>query len=96
MISLDIVKALEAMPLWKRLTALPDRVEQLERRLAALEASRATAPSAGTCKFCHGALRVISEVPHPIFGDFGHKELTLECQNPSCSKRTTKHDRNGD
>ncbi|WP_304271193.1 hypothetical protein [Brevundimonas naejangsanensis] len=93
MISLDIVKALEALPLWKKLSALPERVDQLERRLAALEASKATVPSAGTCNFCQGALRVIGEAPHPHFDFAGHKVLTLECQNPSCGKTTTKHDR---
>jgi len=69
---------------------LPDRVEALERRLAALEASRAAPPSAGTCRFCHGPLQVTDERPDPIFGDLGHKQLTLVCQNPACGKQTTK------
>lgn len=90
MINLDIMKALEALPVWKRLTALPDRVDQLERRLAALEASKAVTPTSGTCRFCHGRLRVIDEKPHPDFGFAGRKVLTLECQNPSCGKKTTR------
>lgn len=90
MINLDIMKALEALPIWKRLSGLPDRVDALERRLAALEASASATPSSGTCKFCHGPLRVIDERPDPIFGNLGHKQLTLKCQNPSCGKTTTK------
>lgn len=93
MINIDVMKALEALPIWKRLTALPDRVEAFERRLQALEASRATTPSSGACRFCHGPLRVIDEKPHPDFAFAGMKVLTLECQNPSCGKITTKNDR---
>jgi len=37
----DILKILERIPLWKKLTALPTRVDALEKRLAELEASKA-------------------------------------------------------
>lgn len=90
MLSLDIMKALEALPIWRRLTVLPDRVDALERRLQALEASKAATPSSGACRYCHGALRVIDEQPHVDFGFAGMKTLTLECQNPSCGKHTTR------
>ncbi len=86
----DIIKALQEIPVWKKVAALPDRVDSLERRLAALEASRQATPSAGACRFCHGPLRVTDEKPDPIFGDLGRKELTLECQNPSCGRVTTR------
>ena len=90
MINLDIMKALEALPIWKRLIALPDRVEALERRLKALEASSSATPSSGQCRFCHGNLNVIGEAPHPQFAFAGRKVLTLKCQNPSCGKETTR------
>lgn len=90
MLNIDIVKALEALPLWKRLTALPDRVDHLERRLAALEASAKATPGAGKCNFCQGRLEVIGETPDPTFGAFGTKLLTLKCQNPTCAKETTR------
>ena len=90
MLNLDIMKALQALPIWQRLTALPDRVDHLERRLAALEASAKATPSAGACRFCQGAMDVIDEQPGPIFGDLGHKQLTLKCRNPTCAKTTTR------
>nr|WP_314123463.1 hypothetical protein [uncultured Brevundimonas sp.] len=93
MINFDVMKALEALPIWKRVSALPDRVDALERRLQALEASRAAVPSSGACRFCHGSLRVIDEQPHPDFGFAGMKVLTLQCQNPSCGKTTTKNEK---
>jgi hypothetical protein len=79
------MKALEALPIWKRLVALPERVDHLERRLAALEA-RPTAPAPGgrTCNLCNSAASVIAEAPDPTFGVFGHVRLKLRCNNPNC------------
>ena len=87
------MKALEALPIWKRVTALPDRVEALERRLAALESSGNRPPSSGSCRFCHAPLRVIDEQPDPVFGDLGKMRLTLKCENPDCGKVTSRLDK---
>lgn len=81
------------MPIWQKVTALPERVDALERRLKALEASAAANPvrnQGEPCAYCHGPMRQISEKPHDVFGDLGAREVVLQCQNPNCGKTTTR------
>lgn len=74
---------------WLRLKAVPDRVDALERRIAALEGQRSgAAPDPWACLRCGMRLRVETEAPHPQFGVFGQKRLTLAC--PSCLDETTR------
>jgi len=35
----DLLKLLDRIPLWKKLNALPDRVDELEKRIAILESA---------------------------------------------------------
>jgi hypothetical protein len=85
----DILKLLDKWPLWKRLTALPDRVDALEARIAELEGKRAKSTWPGVCALCGERLRPISaEQPHPTFGEFGMKIVEMECSG--CGKRSTR------
>lgn len=58
----DIIKLLEQIPIWKQLKAIPQELEQLRRRVDALEAKLASPPAPGKeCPACGArTLRVIS------------------------------------
>jgi hypothetical protein len=47
----DILKALDRIPIWKRLQELPSEVDGLKQRIAALEAALARCPADG-CPYC--------------------------------------------
>lgn len=70
---------LDRMPLWKRLSSLPQKTDELEARIAALEAqlSGKTGP---LCPICDapGLKRTKSE-PHPEFGFAGIKLDSYAC-----------------
>lgn len=83
----DITKLLEQWPTWKSLMTLPARVAALEARLAALEAANPGADRM-PCAFCGARLRVTGEAPHPQFGVFGQKVLTMHCDG--CGRDTTR------
>lgn len=73
------MKALERIPLWKRVSALPDRMEAMEARLAALELKIAGGHGAA-CPICEapGFKRTASK-PHPTFAFVGLKTDTYSC-----------------
>src|SRR4051812_46194878 len=75
----DVMKALERIPLWKRVSALPDQVTDLQRRLAAIEA-RLDGKSGTLCPVCNAPnfMRVASK-PHPDFGFAGVKVDSYSC-----------------
>ena len=82
----DIIKFLEKIPEWVGLKRLLARIDELERRVAALEGRKpADKP---TCLLCGGALRVTAEAPHPTGHVFGIKRLTLRCAD--CGAETTR------
>lgn len=73
------------------MTAAPDRVDALERRVAALEAALCARPGAEACPFCNAALALTAEDDDPVFGDFGVKQRTYRCT--ACDRVTTRqHD----
>ena len=62
---------LDRIPLWKRLTGMPDRVQALEQRIAALEAqlSGKTGPA---CPICNApGFKRVSSKADPAFGALG-------------------------
>lgn len=77
----DVMKTLERIPVWKRLTALPNEVEALQKRVAALEAK--LGPKTGQeCPQCgEMAMKLMSSKPHPEFAFAGAKRDTLRCED---------------
>lgn len=76
----DVMKALERIPIWKRVIALPDRMDQLERRIAAIEKLAAGGAIDG-CPICNsfGFVR-ISTRKHPQFGAAGLMLDLFRCE----------------
>lgn len=84
----DLLAVLDRWDVWKKMTAAPARVDELEKRIAALEAQLAALPGQ-RCEYCGAStLRLKSEEPDPIFGDVGTMRQIWECS--SCGKTTTK------
>lgn len=78
----DVMRALERIPLWKRVSALPERTDELERRIAAIEA-KLSGKTGELCPLCGEAgFRRTASRPHPVMGDLGIIEDTFQC--PSC------------
>lgn len=75
----DIMKALERIPAWKRISALPAEVDALTARIAALE--QKLGPQSGKqCPICNEfALKVIASAAHPDFGFAGVQQDTMKC-----------------
>lgn len=84
----DILKLLETWPAWARLKAAPDRVDALEKRVAALEAALAQRPARDACPKCGGALAIDGDKPHPMFGVMGVRVRSLRCA--ACGFATEK------
>ncbi len=80
MISLsDITSILKRWDEWKRIEAIPGRVDELEKRVAELEAKLRRAPGEA-CPRC-GALdfRVEKAEPARMFGAMGSRVHHLKC-----------------
>jgi len=93
----DIVGLLEKIPIWKRLKGLPDEVDALKARVAALEAGLKKAPAGEPCPLCEtGQLKVTAVTPHHTFGDMGIQERTMKCDNTACGHTESRmHDPSG-
>ena len=74
----DILKILDNIPVWKTLGTLPKRVEELERRLAAIEAAPKK-PADPECPLCHAPMKVTKVEPHRVFGPMGVQNHTYAC-----------------
>lgn len=76
----DVMKALERIPAWKRVTALPDEVAQLQKRVAQLE--QRIAPASGdacpSCRTMNFSL-IESRRAAPPWGDMGAMEDVFRC-----------------
>ncbi len=78
----EITELLRRWDVWKRVEAAPQRIDELERRVAALEArarSLPAVPAAKICPLCDGEMKVTKETPHGIFGEMGMKVHFMEC-----------------
>ena len=82
----EILSLLDKIPIWKRLSSLPEKVDSLEKRLADLETKMAgggeKCPRCGEYSFA-----VVSSRPHPIYGDMGGIERTYECKACGLSEK---------
>lgn len=77
----EINTALERIPVWKKLAALPAQVEALEARIAALEAKLGPKPGK-ECPLCGElAMKVIASAPHPSMAWAGGKRDTVKCSS---------------
>ena len=75
----DILKILDKIPIWKELSKLPKKVEELENRVAMLEKALQN-NSANVCPSCGAqTFRVIKSEPHPMVGQLGIVNRTYEC-----------------
>jgi hypothetical protein len=80
----DVIKALERIPAWKRMTALTDDVARLQARVTALEAAMkpATGSKCPKCGLMAFGLALSQRDPGP-FGDMGAMQDIYRCS--SCS-----------
>ena len=84
----DILKILEKIPEWAGLKAMLRRIDELERRVAALEAAGTGKISEPRCPLCEtGVLKTKSVRPDPTFGDMGVQQHTLVCSDCSHTER---------
>ncbi|TAL89260.1 MAG: hypothetical protein EPN77_05890 [Candidimonas sp.] len=73
------METLDRIPIWKRVSALPDEVEELKKRITALEIklAPATGEQCPLCKEPH--FKVIESTPDPQFSFAGVLRDTLKC-----------------
>ncbi|AJY17842.1 hypothetical protein L0Z13_08515 [Burkholderia multivorans] len=83
----DIMKTLERVPGWKRISGAPAEIDALKARVAALEAK--LAPGGQMCPLCNEpAMKVTASIPHPEFDFAGVKLDTLRCS--ACGHEETR------
>lgn len=75
----ELVELLKRWDVWKRIEATPDKVEALEKRIAALEDKLSRAPGEACPKCGTLEFRVESTKPHPDFGDMGVSIRQCKC-----------------
>ena len=88
----ELLKILDKVPLIKDLKPLPSKVEELERRIAALETRLANTARSAFCEHCgSGNVERIGSVPHPTFGRaLGKKLPKFRCHD--CGEETIMDD----
>ena len=76
----DLISLLEQVPLWKRLSGMPARLEELERRVAALE-ERPKLPICEKCGIGYMRLDRTEEMggPFAVLGDSGAHIKIYKC-----------------
>lgn len=86
----DVMKTLERIPAWKRLQSMPDKVTELEARLAQLE-ERLKTGTGSKCPSCGAmAFKLIRSVPaQEPWGSLGAMEDHFACSQ--CSYTNTVH-----
>lgn len=74
---------------WQRVVAAAEKVDTLERRVAALEARLTAQPAHQTCPYCGvGRWRKISSAPNPLMDDMGAIDVVWGCDQ--CGKQEKK------
>jgi hypothetical protein len=85
----DILSLLDRIPIWKRVKALPEQVDALEKRIAVLEAK----PNLPICESCgEGYMRRQKDQsmtgPFAVFNSAGHSIAVYKCDK--CGFETRK------
>jgi hypothetical protein len=81
----EILKALERLPLWKRISAMPSEVEALQARVTALEA-RLAGTTGPLCPVCNApGFTKTGSRPDPIMGVMGVMQDSFQC--PACNHK---------
>jgi ribosomal protein L37AE/L43A len=71
---------LDRMPLWKRLSALPQKTDELEARIAALEA-QLSGKAGPTCPVCNApGFKRAGSKPDPAMGGLGFIQDSYVCE----------------
>jgi hypothetical protein len=79
---LDLLGSLKKLVEWQRVVAAADKVSELERRLAALEARTQAAPQFATCPSCGvGRWHKQRSAKNLQMGDLGVVDITWGCSN---------------
>lgn len=85
----DINELLEKIPIWKRLIQLPDRIDEIEKRIKTIEDK--ISGSGELCPYCQQPAGKLLEIkPHPVTGDLGVNVYYYECTN--CHKKFDRQD----
>lgn len=86
---IDLLASLKKLVEWQRVVAAADKVPELERRIAALEARTPVASPFPTCGRCGvGRWQKQGAKPNAMFGDLGGLDVTWACS--SCGYTETK------
>jgi uncharacterized protein with PIN domain len=84
----DVLGVLDRIPIWKRLQQVPNEIEELRTRIAALEAALAKAPGE-SCKYCgERAMRLASQ--GRIMGSMGKQERTETWKCEKCGREDVR------
>ncbi|WNP29118.1 hypothetical protein RN616_11280 [Morganella morganii] len=84
----ELDSLLEKIPLWKKLKSVPDEVEGLKQRIAALEA-KINSKSGDKCPKCGEMTYSLNRTePDPMFRDMGVNRDYYKCS--SCEYETFK------
>ena len=77
----DIMKALDRIPVWKKLQGVPDQVADLERRVAELEAELNKPLSEKSCPSCgKQTFFVVGSDPDRTFKSVGGLQRHYQCR----------------
>lgn len=77
----DIMLALERIPIWKRVAAMPKEVEDLRARVTALEA-KLSGKTGALCPMCGSVnFKIVSSGPDSTFGALGMQRDLYRCQD---------------
>lgn len=77
----NVLSALEKWPRWKRVSEAPERIDELERRVAVLEAALARCPGEG-CPHCGEREYRVDRVerhPHRMIAGVGGRMRFMKC-----------------
>ena len=78
----DLIKLLEQIPAWKKLSSMPGEIEALRRRVELLEQSANRVPRGDECPKCHGlSYRLDRSERDPTFGALGVQRHFYRCDS---------------